>query len=474
VVATDLAGTHADLGLDVPAFDDSSLRSTVGRFHAWEPLRTEGTLPAELRGTWIRTGPGVFERFGRRVEHAFEADGVLVGLRIADGRAEGSVRVVESPGYRAEQRAEASLHGSTASWWRRIGNGLRRRTKATGNTSLMHWQDRTFALMESAGPLEIDTRTLDTRGLVDFGGVVSGPFSAHPHRVATRRSTFNFGLHYGPRPFLELYALPDTGHARRLGRVALPWNGMVHDFAVTEHHAVFIICPVKLRVLRAALGVRGFSGIFRWDPHAEAQLLIVPLADIEHPLRLPIEPRFVFHLANAHERGRELVVDLVQYPDLEVLTALSGNSDEPRRSRSRLQRLRVDLASRTLRADETLWDAACEFPIVPAAQVGAPYEALWVTSGDATARGITRIDPRSAAVEEWRPDAGTLATEPMFVPRDAPSSIDGWLVSLTLDATRPESCFAVLDAAAPSAGPIARIWMGQALHSTYHGVHVPG
>ncbi len=453
-----------------PPLDDASLRNNVRRQHDWEPLVVEGTLPAEVEGTWIRTGPGIFERFGRRVEHAFEADGVLVGLRIANGRAEGAVKVVEGPGWREEERVQASLYGSTAPWWRRLANGLRVRAKATGNTSLMHWQGRTFALMEASGPLEIDPRTLATLGPVDFDGVVRGAFSAHPHRVDRRRTTFNFGLRYGPRPALDLFAFPDRGQPRRLGRVPLPWNAMLHDFAVTDRHAVFVVCPMKARLLRAVLGWRGISGIFAWDADAEAQLVVVPLGDVERSVRIPIAPRFVFHLANAYEEHGEIVVDVVQYPDAAIVTAISGSNEEHRGGRAHLQRLRVDPAARRLRSDEPLWDASCEFPIVAPAQVGEPYDALWLVAGEGDARGLARLDPRSGAVDGWLAPRGNLATEPMHVAsRNGP----GYLVSLVLDATIPESYFAVFDAGAVSAGPLARIWMSQPLHATYHGVHIP-
>ncbi|HHH11654.1 MAG TPA: carotenoid oxygenase, partial [Sorangium sp.] len=69
----------------------SPLQRSVGRFHGWEPLRIEGELPPGLRGTLIRTGPGLYERFGRRLSHSFEGDGVLMGLRLsADGQAHGA------------------------------------------------------------------------------------------------------------------------------------------------------------------------------------------------------------------------------------------------------------------------------------------------------------------------------------------------------------------------------------------------
>ena len=377
--------------------------------------------------------------------------------------------MVEGPGYREEQRVAKALYGSTAPRWRRIANGLRGRTKATGNTALLRWQDRTLALMEAGGPLEIDPGTLDTKGPFDFGGVVTGPFSAHPHRLASRRTTFNFGLEYGRVASLVLYALPDVGPARRLGNVALPWNGMVHDFAITERHAVFVICPIKIRMVRALLGWAGISGIFGWYPDAGAQLLVVPLDDLEHPIRIPIDTRFVFHLANAFERDGELAVDLVQYPDADVLGSLSGNSTQERRSRSQLQRLRVDLRGKKLIEDAPLWDHGCEFPVIPPAQLGGSYDALWMIHGSKDARGIVRVDPRDGSAKAWAAERGLLATEPMFVPR---SGHEGWIVSLVLDATIPESFFAVLDASDPAAGPIARIWMGQPLHYTYHGVRV--
>jgi len=106
----------------------SPLRASVHRFHDWEPLRIEGKLPPGLYGSLVRAGPGLMERFGRRLLHSFEADGALIGLRLAeDGTASGAVRVVESPGYQAEQAAGKPLFGSAAPWWRRFTNGLRQR-----------------------------------------------------------------------------------------------------------------------------------------------------------------------------------------------------------------------------------------------------------------------------------------------------------------------------------------------------------
>ena len=61
----------------------------LGREHGFEPLVVEGTLPAGLRGTLYRNGPGKFGQFGTRYKHPFEGDGAATAVRIEGGKATG-------------------------------------------------------------------------------------------------------------------------------------------------------------------------------------------------------------------------------------------------------------------------------------------------------------------------------------------------------------------------------------------------
>src|SRR5688572_21649840 len=72
-------------------------RQSVTREHGFEPLQVEGRLPDDLRGTLVRNGPGLFDLFGVRYSHPFEADGALTAIRL-DGRgsAAGAVLVTQS------------------------------------------------------------------------------------------------------------------------------------------------------------------------------------------------------------------------------------------------------------------------------------------------------------------------------------------------------------------------------------------
>jgi carotenoid cleavage dioxygenase-like enzyme len=250
---------------------------------------------------------------------------------------------------------------------------------------------------------------------------------------------------------------------------------MVHDFAVTPNYAVFIICPLKVNVVKALLGLGGFNGLFQYDASEDAEVIVVPWSDVEHPIRIPVAPRFIFHFANAHDEDGELTIDFVQYPNADVVTALSGNDEKTGPLRMRLQRMRIDVPRRRVLSDEILWNHTCEFPWVPPQQVGHRYDTLWLVAREkGHGQGIVRLSPDDGTVDHWLPGEGIRSSEPMFVPRPGGSVGQGWLVCLCLDGYAKKSFFAVLDASRPSDGPVAKLWLDQPLHSTYHGIVIEG
>lgn len=98
----------------------SPLLRSLSRPHGFEPLRVEGTLPEDLRGTLYRAGPAIYERFGKEVKHPFEANGAITAVRFEGGRVLGASRIVESAGYREEGAAGRFLYNSSASWLDRM------------------------------------------------------------------------------------------------------------------------------------------------------------------------------------------------------------------------------------------------------------------------------------------------------------------------------------------------------------------
>ncbi len=466
MVASTKAPSHPDpTPAPLAATTDDLVRrlwtQDLGREHGFEPLRVEGVLPSSLRGTLYRNGPGQFGQFGRRYSHPFEADGATTAVRFGDGAPLGSSRIHATAGLVAERAAGKLLYGLAASWPRRVASAMRGRSKNTANTNVLGWQGRLFALMEAGKPTEIDPGDLSMIGETDLG-VVTGAFSAHPHRVAARRATYNFGLEYGRVTKLHLYELPDAGAARHLGAIELAGPPMLHDFIATETHLVFFVAPVRIDVPRMMLQVGGFEQLFRWKPEHGTEVICVPIDRPEEAVRFTVDAFYQWHFANAFSRGGELVIDYVRHESFDSFYDLGVQlRGGPGRAieKGLYHRAVVDLAAGTLRSEQRS-DRSCEFPTVVPGAEGTEHRLFYAVFDEL--RAIGSIDARGTIVAHEL-DADVRATEPIYA--------DGHLLSLCHMTDR--AFVAVYDATRIPDGPVARVWFDHHIPITFHGTFLP-
>lgn len=444
------------------------------REHGFEPLVVEGTLPAELRGTLFRNGPGQFGQFGRKYSHPFEGDGAITAVRFAGGQALGASRITPTKGLLEERAAGEIRYGLSVPWLRRISNGLRGRGKNTANTSVMLWQGRLFGLLEVAKPTEVSREDLAMIGETDLDGVVVGGFSAHPHRVASRHAIYNFGLEYGRKTKLHTYELPDHGPARRLGSIELDGAPMLHDFIATDTHLVFFLSPARVHIPRMLLQLGSFQDLFRWQPELGTEIICIPIDRPAEPIRFTTDAFYQWHFTNAFSRGNQLVVDYVRYPDFASfyeIGAFSNGGGYNALGNSCAHRAVIDLDTKTLRSEPTL-ARACEFPSVAPGREGTEHALSYLALEEL--RGIGKLDAHTSMLtEHMLPDTQRI-TEPLFVPRaNATREDDGWLVALIHDEPTNRACLGVYDAARIPDGPIARAWFDHQVPITFHGTFAP-
>ncbi len=430
------------------------------RSHGPESLRVEGSLPPDLRGRLYRAGPGAIRRFDRRV-HAFLADGALHRIDFGDD-VRGASRMVETEEYQREERAGKVFSGPNASLWRRLRAGLTHHVKSTGNTHVMHWQRRFFALMEAGLPVEIEPETLRAHAKPTSLGLLSGAFSAHPHRVATLAAQFNFTV---VGKTVRLYRFPDHGAAQKVGQFELSHLGLIHDFIVTEKHAVFFLDPGRLRLWRAALQTGDFSKWFSWDQHGCSEIVLVPL-DSSATQRIELPPFRVWHFVNAYERGIEVVIDAIRHDDMGVITEPVGDASGA--TAPRLTRYVVNTHTCTV-TEERMWEIPCEFPRVCPRDEGLRYQIAYVQTFDdpVGTTGFARIDVRNGKSDRYHAPTGKLTSEPVVVD----GTTHPWV--LQLEGNDSECCVAVHDGRNASKGPVARVFLSQPIPPTFHGIFVP-
>lgn len=461
-----------------------SLRD-LPREHGFEPLRMEGTLPQELSGTLYRIGPSLFSTFGKPYGHLFDGDGAITAVRFAKGRALGATRLVQTEGLNKERHSGRRLYGGYGT----ASPGLKRfwpqnvtsKIKNPANTAFLIWGKRLFALYEGGLPTEIAPSDLETLGTQDLGIVVE-TFSAHPHAVPSRRRIYNFGLRYGRKTILDIYELDDSGGSRRFPEIPLAHTTMIHDFAATEKHLVFFAPPLRLNPLRLLFGLDTIDSSLRWTPDAGTDVIIVPIDDPTHVTRFTIDAFFHWHFLNAYERGNEIVVDVVTFPDFESNNWF-GELVEPHPMSAydagELRRFILDPGARRA-TSEPCWDHPCEFPRVAPAVESTRHTVGWLAAYAASAgRRVDRLPDAIAKVEVdtgrssvWTSDGGVVS-EPIFVPRAdtgmGAHEDDGWVLALVYDPVSDASNITVLDARDLSSGPLARAWFDHHVPPTFHG-----
>ena len=437
------------------AWGEGTIFRDLPREHGFEPLHVEGRLPESLKGTLYRCGPAKFSIGGEPYLHWFDADGAVAAVRIDHGKVEGAVRTVNTRWLKAEQRAKKQLYRSYA----QLGRGWRRwltLPKNPANISVLPHGDEVLALWEAGLPIALDANTLETKGETTLGGRIGPTFSAHPHRVGN--TTYNFGVHYGPKFSLDLYA-----NFQRLGNVPLARPTLVHDFIATPRHLIFFCPPVRLRLARLLAGIGSFDENLAWEPEHGTEVIVVPLASPEKPIRFAVPPFFQWHLVNAWEEVNELTVDFIPYDDF-TTNAWFGRApyDAPSLPpASRYARAHLDLKARRMDV-EVLSETSWEFPAIHPHDAGLRHDETWMLDmSSGLPPALCRFDSTTRARREVPLGDAAFPSEGVLV--------GDHVLSLVYDGARDASYVAVIDAARPEGGPVARLWFDHAIPFLFHG-----
>jgi carotenoid cleavage dioxygenase len=415
-------------------------------------LSVEGAIPPELRGLYLRNGPNPR---GGDPGHWFFGDGMIHGVRLEDGEA----KWYRNRWVRTKRFEDPSVELIGA-------DGTVDRTVAVANTNVIGHAGRIFALVETSFPTEVDPE-LDTIAMCDFEGKLKSAMTAHPKICPTTGELHFFGYGFLP-PYLTYHRLDAAGNLVQSEVIDVPGPTMMHDFAITERHVIFMDLPVVFDLRGAARGMP-----YAWSDDYGARLGVMPRGGGNADVRwLEIEPCYVFHPFNAYEQNGSIVLDVARYPDL-----WRGGSATFQVARP--HRFVLDLKSEKV-AEQPLDDLAIEFPRVDDRLGGLANRygyAVINTRDDGRGlrlTGLVKYDLATGKSEVHDFGPGRQPGEGVFVPASANAGEeDGYVLAFVYDAARDGSDFVVLDASRFSAPPIATVPLPQRVPFGFHGNWVP-
>ena len=430
-----LRGNFAPVQDEVTAFD----------------LPIRGAVLRGLHGLYVRNGPN--PKTGRS-PHWFVGDGMLHGVLLRDGRAvwfknrwvRTRAFVEDAPAFRSE--------------------GVRDLTVGRANTHVIAHAGRILALVETSFPMEV-TRELETVGCFDYGGRLTTGMTAHPKICPRTGELHFFGYSFLP-PFLTYHRADRSGRLVQSEAIDVRGPTMIHDFAITDRHVVFMDLPVVFDLALAMAGTMPY----RWSDEYGARVGVMPRGGANADVRwVEVAPCYVFHPLNAYEDERgAVVVDVVRYPEL----WRAGFSGPP----GTLHRWRIDLGAGRA-SEEPLDDRAVEFPRFDERRLGLAHRygyAVYTDRGvdDGTGSALVKYDVRAGTSTIHEFGAGRMPAEPLFVPAsEAAAEDEGWILSYVYDAARDRSDLVILDAADFAGSPVATIALPQRVPFGFHGSWIP-
>jgi carotenoid cleavage dioxygenase-like enzyme len=414
-------------------------------------LPVEGAIPPELSGLYVRNGAN--PRRGQS-GHWFLGDGMVHGVSIRDGKAEWyRNRWVRTPIFEGQPRTPMSPFDIRYS---------------LANTSVMAHAKRILALVENALPIEL-TRDLDTAGFNDFGGALKTPCTAHPKICPATGEMHFFGYRVLP-PFLTYHVAGAGGNLLRSTEIPVKGATMIHDFALTSGHVVFMDLPVVFD-LPAAMG--GHSMPFSWSDDYGARLGVLPRgAGVEKLRWVEVDPCYVYHVANAFETADgAFVLDVARYEE-----HWRGGPPSHSYSFDTASLFRWTIAPGASKASEQRIDErTVEFPRINDGQTGKAHTTVYALATNGTlASGVftalLKYDLKSGRVEENEFEGVGLPSEFTFVAAGPDAGEDeGWLLGFVYDRGRDGSDLVIFDAQRVAAPPVAKIALPRRVPQGFHG-----
>lgn len=456
--------------LDDPAFK--------GSLYA-DGLPVEGQLPPELRGTLYRNGPARFSKGSSRLTHWFDGDGMLQALRIDGGRVSHHGRLLVTPKVAQEDAAGRFLYGgfgssvdSPQSW--SLPDTI---NPANINLLIMDQGRKLYALWEAGSALQVAPDTLIGQGFKVWSPETAGaPFSAHP-RIASDGTVWNFGYMPGSGKLL-IYQISSNGQLKRQTVLDVPNADLVHDFAITERHLVFLLQPLKFE--RSTNQPNLLAGM-NWDSHAPMIACVVAMADWSKTL-IELPNSGTFHLGNAYERGDSIYLSYVHHHN--ILHTMRSFDVSPSASHSTLLDTvwtHVELqASRRNSLVQSTDLRQVEFPRFDSRRIGQRQQLTVmlqrspVLSKHSVLGFNTVLSTDGETIQKYDYGEGWLAEEHIYVPHPHKSAEkEGWILGTAYHWPTEKTTLSVFGAGQISAGPVARVQLPYGLPLGLHGQFAP-
>jgi len=485
-----VAGTYQAVG-DIPAGQDLSRPSQgPGAGGQFSPIRAEvtindcvieGKLPSSLSGGFYATGPDPQYPMdpGNII---FDGEGHVRVFRFQNGRVDYRTRFARTERWVAQDKARRGLMPIYRNPLRDDprAQGL---SRSTANTHVLNHKNMILALKEDSPPCAMDLETLETLDPVyTFEGQLprTQPFTAHPKICSQTGNIVAFG--YEAEGFgsdvISVFELDKRGSKIWETKIKVPYVGLLHDFAVTEHYILFFVVPLAFdseQIKRGGIHWswdrtrRTYLGYFR--RHGDGK----DLHWLEGPARSGTHTMGVFEDKHRIFFDTEVTAGS-PFP---FMPNKDGSPPDFKSAQSYIHRLTIDLRHSSGSYEiEKLFPLLAPLPRQDDRYHTVPYRYGYAACPDPNEPNralagscYARMDIQTGTFKLWNAGTHVSLAEPVFAPKSHKACEgEGYLLGVAYHLDQNlRSDLVILDAEHIEEGPLARVKLPVQASPQVHG-----
>ncbi|WP_264770331.1 carotenoid oxygenase family protein [Coxiella burnetii] len=446
-------------------------------------LPIEGALPEWLSGTLIRNGPAKFEAGNKKLRHWFDGFAMLHQFAFQDGKVSYANKFLESDAYRYVKAKGKMGYSEFAtdpcrSIFKRFFQAFSPRPTDNANVNVSMIADKFVALTETPMPIVFDPQTLERMGVINYEDKLKGNLTtAHPHYDFEKKEGINYLTVFSAKSTYQIYRVSHHSKTRELlGSIPVKEPGYMHSFGMTQNYVILAEYPFFVNPLNLLLNGNPFIENFHWKPNKGTHFYLLDRKTGKFQ-NYKTESFFAFHHVNAFEENDKVIVDIIAYPNTDIiqslyLDVLRGETNKNIVSAGELRRYEINLLDSSVNY-VVLSEEPIELPRINYFLSNTKnYRFVYGVGSDKNdpnnfLNRLLKIDVQQKATKIWK-ETMCYPGEPVFVSLpNAKKEDDGVILSVVLNAQKGNSFLLILDAV--SFKEIARASVPHHIPFGFHG-----
>jgi carotenoid cleavage dioxygenase-like enzyme len=458
---------------------------TTGTELNLEKLTIRGKLPEWLSGDLIRNGPGTFRVGNDQYRHWFDGLAMLHRFSFDSGELAYRNRFLDCKAYREAMDTKQIRYSEFAtdprfSFADRLKMLFQSPMTDSAKVNVARIGEKVLALSETSKQIQFDPETLKSIAEFSYDSQINRHVTTvHPQYDRLKNCDYNMTTRFNRISRYRILQVGETRKPKLEASIPVSEISYMHSFGMSPNYFIVTEFPFQVNPLQILFSKKPFIENFKWKPERGTRMHIINRESGSLEKTLLSDPFFSFHHVNAFEEDGQLLMDMVCYPDAEVIQAFYLErifKEDQALQVGEFRRYRINLKEESI-SYEVLCKEGLELPRYDegALSMSGAYRYVYGVGvhkdhPQSFYNQLVKLDIQAQTSLTWYQE-GCYPGEAVFIGKPGRASEDdGVVVSVILDEASGNSFLLVLDAS--DLKELARAEVPHPILFGYHGSYL--